>query len=218
MNKLIGFILMGLIAFGLCFGFSKIFTGSYEHKAEPYEESYYNMKSKYETLTNTDDLNGVASGQSVGIDLDRFKRDDELMINFFKSSVFGWTNYDGYLVYRDNISKKYGVNDSPDGGIESSSNFLNTFLPLPKIHKDTNDTVVWNEIDANSITYDIKSLSSSVISTDGSNNFTYLSEIVYTKTYKKGKKTKTKNKGAVAIYTIDKIGNISNLNGYVNVK
>ena len=215
MNKMIGFICLGLIVFGLCFGFSKIFTGSYEDKALKYEQEYYNMKTQYDSLSDTADVEAdSASGQAVSLDLDRIARDDKLVSDFFDGCVFGWTGYDGYIEYRKSLSRKYGIEVESNSVDTEGSNFINTFMPLPKV-KVKDDKVVWNEFDAKKIKYALKSISSSVIKTDTAGHFTYLTEVTYTITNKNGK---SKEKGAVAVYTVDESGKISNIYGYVNVK
>lgn len=140
---------------------------------------------------------------AYGLDLDRKATDDKIFQKFI-SSATTWKSGKDYVAARKELMRKYKLTEE--------SSFMNVFMPKKGVYREDDDGKLYFTGDfANS---KFVSLSSSVIGISP-NEYNYFA-IVTTSTNLKGVGSHSSEGKSVVTYTVDKDGNISNIEAVVN--
>lgn len=134
---------------------------------------------------------------STGLDASRVAHDDNIAATFLKKCLT-WSSYDEYMDVRKSLMDDYGL--KPD------SNFLKVFMP-EVVNTTSPDGTNYNRIDVFGLNLSYDAMTSYVtdISDDKYSYFSFVTVSSQSKTKYEGTTT------AAFIYTIDKDGNITNI-------
>lgn len=155
-----------------------------------------NRVLKSQSLDNT-------KAQITGIDMNRVRTDDGVAEAFLKK-IFTWSSAEEYNNIRDDLVNSTFV---------QNENFLSTLFPELKIEQDVegNDTNIIDDNIYGQLNMKYDSMTSHVTEINGT-TYSYFTEVIVTSEVSDG----TSRIGNIVVtYSVDKDGNILNLNAYI---
>lgn len=155
-----------------------------------------NRVLKSQSLDNT-------KAQITGIDMNRVRTDDGVAEAFLKK-IFTWSSAEEYNNIRDDLVNSTFV---------QNENFLSTLFPELKIEQDVegNDTNIIDDNIYGQLNMKYDSMTSHVTEINGT-TYSYFTEVIVTSEVGDG----TSRIGNIVVtYSVDKDGNILNLNAYI---
>lgn len=155
-----------------------------------------NRVLKSQSLDNT-------KAQITGIDMNRVRTDDGVAEAFLKK-IFTWSSAEEYNNIRDDLVNSTFV---------QNENFLSTLFPELKIEQDVegNDTNIIDDNIYGQLNMKYDSMTSHVAEINGT-TYSYFTEVIVTSEVSDG----TSRIGNIVVtYSVDKDGNILNLNAYI---
>ena len=155
-----------------------------------------NRVLKSQSLDNT-------KAQITGIDMNRVRTDDGVAEAFLKK-IFTWSSAEEYNNIRDDLANSTFV---------QNENFLSTLFPELKIEQDVegNDTNIIDDNIYGQLNMKYDSMTSHVTEINGT-TYSYFTEVIVTSEVSDG----TSRIGNIVVtYSVDKDGNILNLNAYI---
>lgn len=164
-----------------------------------------------QNLTSQIEKNRVLKSQSLdnikaqitGIDMNRVRTDDGVAEAFLKK-IFTWSSAEEYNNIRDDLVNSTFV---------QNENFLSTLFPELKIEQDVegNDTNIIDDNIYGQLNMKYDSMTSHVTEINGT-TYSYFTEVIVTSEVSDG----TSRIGNIVVtYSVDKDGNILNLNAYI---
>lgn len=194
-----------LIAVIVCVGNMIVSKVVYANNLAKQDEQIQKLTSQIETsrVTKQESLNS-AKAKVTGLDIKRVKTDDGILEAFLKK-CFTWSSAEEYRAIREEL-------ESSDM-LSGDSTFLDVLFPELTDDITVDGESVTNAIDDSiygqlNLKYD--SLQSHVTAIDGT-NYSYFTEVTVTSSVKDGI---SKTGMVIVTYTVDKDGNLSNLNAY----
>lgn len=198
MRKWVPYILSGIFVF-----LSVFFTGSqlnaFGTSIDEQESTIADLQNQITVKQASKEANhNVVVTQSTGLDASRVAEDDSVAAEFIKKCLT-WSSYEEYNNIRNSLISDYKL--KPD------SNFLTVFMP-EVVNTTSPDGTNYNRIDVFGYNLSYDGMTSYVTDISDDGKYSYFSFVTVSS------KSKTKYEGtttAAFMYTIDKDGNITNI-------
>lgn len=186
-----------------------IFIGNAIVNNTVYKQNLAEQSNQIQELTSKMEKNRVFINQTLndakshvtGLDMDRVRTDDGIAEVFFKK-IFTWSSAEDYTTIRNELMSREDVN----------SNFLTTVFPELKEEQDENgeSANVIDDSDYGQLNMSYDSMISHVIGIDET-TYSYFTEVTVLSEVEDG----TSRIGNIVItYSVDKDGNVFDLNAY----